>query len=152
MTVCHIRKRLRSKAGGARSSFFVAALLVISPMAARAAAEKMVDNILSASADSGGGRAKSVTIQARVRLDNTCLSHPRFSMPQARRAGESAGVLTITVVAHSSEGNGDMCAMHVRDVDVPPLVLKGRALAGVRKVRISGSFKSAVVKVDSTSD
>jgi hypothetical protein len=73
-------------------------------------------------------------------------------MPQARRAGESAGVLTITVVAHSSEGNGDMCAMHVRDVDVPPLVLKGRALAGVRKVRISGSFKSAVVKVDSTSD
>ena len=124
----------------------VATLLMAAPAGAAIAADKTVDTVLSASVDASG-HAGTVILRSRARLDNTCLSHPRFR-PGPKMTADATGVVTITVKARSSEGPGVMCAMHVTDVDVPPLILKKSALAGVKSIRVTGSRQPALAAID----
>ncbi|HWE98929.1 MAG TPA: hypothetical protein VG248_03950 [Caulobacteraceae bacterium] len=119
------------------------ALLAALPGKSSAAAEKTVDNILNASVTPAAGRSRTLILHARVRLDNSCLTHPRFSLAGPRPAPDGSAVLSVAVVARSSQGAGVMCAMHVTDADVPPLALSRRVLAGVRSIRVTGKFKSS---------
>lgn len=138
-------RALEKSAGLSR---IVLSFLVFASAGPTFAAEKVVRNILTASAEPGAKDARTLVLKARVRLDNSCLSHPRFVNLKSRFQVDSAGVLSVAVVAHSSEGNGAMCAMHATDVDLPPLVLKKSTLAGVRSIRVTGSFHSALVMAE----
>ena len=128
----------------------VAVFVIAAPAGAACAAEKVVDTVLGASVDAASERAGMVTLRARVRLDNTCLSHPRFVYPGSKVTADDAGVLSVEVMARSTEGAGNMCAMHATDVDVPPLTLKKRALAGVKSIRVTGSRQPALARIDLT--
>lgn len=133
-----------------RSLFWIAPILLLGGPGAALAAEMTVPMVLAASAGYSPTEPHTIIVRAQVRLDNGCWSNPHFQPPDAKATPDAQGVLPITVVADSSAGPDVMCAMHVTDLDVPPLHWAANPNMGLKAVRVIGSRGAVTATVRST--
>ena len=112
------------------------------------AAEQTIGVVQTASARYSTQNRHTVIVQATVGLPNSCWANPRFQTPAAGLKPDADGVVTITVVATSSEGPGVMCAMIFRTgIKVPTLYWRTYETKGLKAIKLVGSTTPVVATV-----
>jgi hypothetical protein len=120
----------------------IAATAMIPTLAA--AAVKTVEVVKSAEARVTD---HTLVVKATVQLPNGCWSRPRFVRP-ADAAPDAEGVISVKVVADTSEGPRLACPMIVRPpIAVPPLEWR-RFPHGVKGVKVEGWRVPAIAQVE----
>jgi hypothetical protein len=114
---------------------------------AAVAAEQTVAEVGTASAAYSGGARHAIVVRATVDLPNTCWSNPHFVKPRRGARPDADGVVSITVIAESTEGPGSACGMIIQQVRVPALRWTTYPASGLKAVRVIGSRTAVVAPV-----
>jgi hypothetical protein len=106
-----------------------------------------VPTVISATAVWDHVAPNTVVVDAKVQLNDTCWSNPRFEAPlgRVRAKADASGVAPILVVATYTPHH--VCGMVVRQVDVPALHWRIYPNPSLTAVKIVGSAQPVTAPI-----